>query len=145
MMNPKKLAPARALLLTLLAACSLTACVDDDPCDPGQVVKLGQCYPKAMSSGGSSSGGTDMGGAPEVTAGAPGGSSDATFGSPCEDTTDSSDCGEDAPVCADLSPLGQDIMCTQLDCAEGEANAGVCPSGFTCFAVSGYPSLCIRE
>ena len=143
MMKLKNLATAPALLLTMAALCTVTACVDDDPCDPGQVVKLGQCYPAATAGGSSSSGGSDMAGAPEATAG--GGASTSTFGSACEDSTDSSDCTGDAPVCADLSPLGQDIMCTQLHCADGEANAGVCPSGFMCFAVPGYPSVCIKE
>ena len=148
-MKLQKFAALQALMLGL--AGSATGCIDEDPCDPGQTVKVGQCYPPAAS-GGSGAGATNaggapeaMGGAPEATAGAPTGASESTFGSPCEDTTDSSDCTGDAPVCADLSPLGQDIMCTQLHCAEGEENAGICPSGFMCFAVPGYPSICTKE
>lgn len=141
-MKLQKFAAVAALMLGL--ASLATGCIDDDPCDPDQTVKVGQCYPPAAS-GGSNSSGMNMAGAPEAMAGAPVATSESTFGSPCEDKTDSSDCTGDAPVCADLSPLGQDIMCTQLHCAEGEANAGICPSGFKCFAVSGYPSVCIKE
>lgn len=141
-MKLQKFAAVPALMLGLAGLA--TGCIDEDPCDPDQTVKIGQCYPPAAS-GGSGSSGTNAGGAPDAAAGAPGDTSEATFGSPCEDTTDYSDCGGDAPVCADLSPLGQDIMCTQLHCTEGEANAGICPSGFKCFAVPGYPSICIKE
>lgn len=141
------------LILALLGLCGLVAgCKDDDPCDPDQTEKNTQCYPPPAaagtagtapsSAGGADAGGTDAGGAPEMGGAAP--ALDTPVGTPCEDTMASSDCGGEAPVCADLSPLGQPVMCTQRDCAEGEANAGACPSGFTCFAVAGYPSVCIK-
>ena len=137
---------ARGLVLSALGlSCLLASCKDDDPCDPGQVVKNSQCYPAPASVGGSAA---DAGETPAAGAGEAGGapsSAASAFGAPCADTTASSDCGGDAPVCADLSPLGQSVMCTQIHCSPGEVNAGACPSGFNCFAVPGYPSVCIKN
>ena len=157
-MKLRKFVLTPGLLLGLLGLCGTNAgCKDDDPCDPGQIEKNGQCYP-APASGGTASGegggagaggaadnGEADGGVGKAAAGAPGASLNTPVGTPCLDTTASSDCGGDAPVCADLSPLGQSVMCTQLDCAAGEANAGACPSGFTCFQAPGYPSVCIKQ
>ena len=141
--------PRPFLVLALLCLGALASCKDDDPCDPDQIEKNTQCYPLPAAAGtapsstsGADAGGTDAGGAAEMGGGAA--ALDTPVGSPCQDTMESSDCGGQAPVCADLSPLGQKVMCTQTDCAEGEANAGACPSGFTCFAVPGYPSVCIQ-
>jgi hypothetical protein len=147
-------------LTTLLGPASLVAllglfggCKDDDPCDAGEVERYGQCYPAPSSSGGSAgsgAGGSAAGGMAGADSSDPGEGAagaaavDTPFGTECQDGAASSDCGGAAPVCADLSPLGQSQFCTQIDCAEGEANAGVCPEGFTCFAVSGYPSVCIK-
>lgn len=142
---------SQAVLLALLGAIPLFGgCKDDDPCDAGETERYGQCYPVPQAGGGSagsgSSGlaGAEMGGRDEGQAGADAAPVDTPFGTECQDDKDSSDCGGAAPVCADLSPLGQSRYCTQINCSEGEANAGVCPEGFTCFAVSGYPSICIK-
>jgi hypothetical protein len=142
-------AMVRGLILGSLGLCGLVVgCKDEDPCDPGQIETSGQCY-SAPASGGSSSGddgGADAGGgAVDAAGGAPSAALETAFGTPCLDTAASSDCAGVAPVCADLSPLGQTIMCTQIDCSPGAANAGVCPSEFTCFAPPGYPSVCIKK
>lgn len=135
---------------SLLAALGLFGgCKDDDPCDPDQIERYGQCYPAPGPSTGGSGGSASSGMAGAETVdpdeGAAGSAAiDTPFGTECHDGTGSSDCGGQAPICADLTPLGQSQYCTQLDCAEGEANAGACPEGFTCFAVSGYPSVCIK-
>jgi hypothetical protein len=137
---------ARELILCSLAAGALAlGCKDEDPCDPGQIVMNTQCYP-APASGGGDNGGAHSGGAPD-TAGGAGAPSvlDTPFGTACEDTNASSDCAGVAPICADLTKLGQSVMCTQINCSAGEANAGVCPGGFTCFAFPGYPSVCTKE
>jgi hypothetical protein len=148
------LARSQSLIWALLGLGGLVAgCKDDDPCDPEQTEKNSQCYPPAAAAGtagkasstagGTDGGGAETGGAADATAGGMP-ALDTPVGTPCQDTMASSDCGGDAPVCADLTPLGQMVMCTQIDCAEGEANAGACPSEFTCFAVPGYPSVCIK-
>ena len=142
--------PSRAPLWVLLGAIGLLGgCKDDEPCDPGQIERHGLCYPAPASGAGGSAGssasgqaGAGLGGAEESSAGS--GALDTPFGTECQDQEGSSDCGGEAPVCADMTPLGQSVYCTQIDCAEGEANAGVCAAGFTCFAVSGYPSVCIK-
>jgi hypothetical protein len=141
-MKQRKFGLARNVILSALPLCCLLAgCKDDDPCDPGQIVKNSQCYPAPAMVGdaGGAEGGAD------AAAGASGAAVDTPFGTPCTDTTASSDCAGLAPVCADLTPLGQSVMCTQINCASGEANAGVCPSTFNCFAPPGYPSVCIKN
>jgi len=60
-----------------------------------------------------------------------------TFGKTC---TAQSDCGGDAPVCA--APHAP--YCTQIMCNPGEANAGVCPPGWTCFQTP-QVSACVRN
>jgi hypothetical protein len=133
----------RSLSWGCLMLCAIAvACKDDDPCDPGQIERNSACYPPAK--GGNSAAGGSGGASEAGEGGGSGAATDTPFGSPCADTVGSSDCAGNAPVCADLSPLGQTIMCTQTDCSTGEAHAGVCPSGFTCFAVPGYPSVCVN-
>jgi hypothetical protein len=145
-MKLQKCGLARSLILGALGVCGLAVgCKDDDPCDPGQVVRNSQCYPAPASGGDTGTGGADAGGEPDVAAGAPSAAVDTPFGAACKDTTASSDCAGVAPICADLSKLGQSVMCTQIDCSAGEANAGVCPSGFSCFAFPGYPSVCTKD
>jgi hypothetical protein len=136
-----------ASLLALLGL--FGGCKDDDPCDAGETERYGQCYPEPSASAGGSGGsaasgmaGADTSEPGDGAAGSP--AVDTPFGTACQDGTDSSDCGGAAPICADLTPLGQSQYCTQRDCSDGEANAGVCPDGFTCFAISGYPSVCIK-
>jgi len=135
----------------------LGGCRDDSPCDPGQYEKNTQCYPIATGGGGGgnasggadsggSSGGVGVAGAADESAGAPATAMlDTDFGTACKDTTAFSDCGGKAPICADLTALGQTKMCTQISCSPGEANAGACPSTFSCFATPGYPSVCIKK
>jgi hypothetical protein len=146
-MKLRKFGLVRSVILSALPLCCLLAgCKDDDPCDPGQIVKDSQCYPApAMAGDGGDAGGAEGGATPDAAAGAPGAALDTSFGTPCTDTTASSDCSGVAPVCADLTPLGQAIMCTQINCGTGEANAGACPSTFNCFAPPGYPSVCIKK
>jgi len=127
-------------LSSLLALCSLAGCWDSDPCDPGQVFRGGACFPDTAGSSGS--GGVDAGGeagaAAEPTAGAPAVGTESTWRKAC--TTDA-DCGGDSPLCA-TSPLN---YCTNINCSPGEANAGICPMGWTCFPASASnPSACVN-
>jgi hypothetical protein len=128
--------------------CSLgapAACKDTDPCDEGQESIGTGCFPQAAggSSAGSSSrpdaGSPSDAGAADGGGGnaAPVGNPDATFGTPCETNAE---CGGDAPVCA-TDPL---FYCTQLDCKDGEANAGACPDGYTCVLLPPNPSACVN-
>jgi hypothetical protein len=138
-----RLAPC--LILSALGLCGMAVgCKDDDPCDPGQIVENTQCYPAPASGGDSAVGGGGAAGSSDAEGGAPSVALDTPFGTACKDTTASSDCGAPAPICADLTQLGQSVMCTQIDCSAGEANAGACPSGFSCFAFPGYPSVCTK-
>jgi len=128
-------------LSSLVAFCSLLGCWDSDPCDPGQVFRAGACFPNTSGAAGSSgSGGAASGGeaGAEPAAGAAAVGTESTWRKAC--TTDA-DCGGDSPLCA-TSPLN---YCTNINCSEGEANAGICPMGWTCFAASnGNPSACVN-
>jgi hypothetical protein len=146
-MNFRSHAPRAAVALSLL--CLLVAppgCKDTDPCDPGEESIGTACYPVATggsASAGSSNlpqageaagdGGETDGGAGNAATGNP----DATFGTPCQTNAE---CGGDAPVCA-TDPL---FYCTQLDCQDGEANAGACPDGWTCVLLPPNPSACVN-
>lgn len=108
-------------------------CKDESPCDDGQVSIGTACFAKeAPGAGGESSE------PPAGAAGAaPSGNPDATFRTPCQKDED---CGGDAPVCA-TDPL---FYCSQLECLEGEANAGACPSDWQCIKLDEQtPSACV--
>jgi len=115
------------------------ACKDTDPCDPGQEATGIGCFP--IKSDGGSAGkssaaveaGADAGGAGSGVE--PWGNPDATWGSHCDTNKD---CGPDAPICA-TAPFN---YCSQIDCQDGEANAGVCPDTWTCFKFEPYPAIC---
>jgi hypothetical protein len=112
----------------------LLACKDDSPCDPGFFERLGACYPEPTAgAAGTAAEPVDPGdGGAEAV--------EAVVGQACTDTVAMSDCGGAAPICAEL-PSG--TVCTQIDCLDGEANAGACPSGWTCVPSSGNPSVCL--
>jgi hypothetical protein len=126
-------------LLTLLALLvAPPACKDQEPCDPGQESIGTGCF--VVATGGSGGGtSTDDGGAPSggATDEPAIGNPDATFATPCHANAE---CGGDAPVCA-TEPL---FYCTQLDCLDGEENAGACPDGWTCVHLPPKPSACVN-
>ncbi|MES1189411.1 MAG: hypothetical protein ABUL60_36680 [Myxococcales bacterium] len=137
---------ASALLGLLTALVALSACKDEQPCDPGQEAIGTACYPVAAggsATAGSSSGSqagevSSEGGAGDGSGGdAASGNPDATFGTPCQSDAE---CGGDAPVCA-TDPL---FYCTQLDCKDGETNAGACPDGWSCVLLPPNPSACVN-
>jgi hypothetical protein len=138
--NPLNTKPrAAAVLLLLGLSASLLACKDENPCDPDQESIGTGCYP-VVAGGGAGGTSTPLAGAPsEGGAGAEpvAGNPDATFGTPCESDAE---CGGDAPVCA-TDPL---FYCTQLDCNEGEQNAGVCPEAWSCVHLPPQPSACVN-
>jgi hypothetical protein len=143
----------RASIVLGLCGLSLVplGCKDDDPCDPGQEFVAIGCFPiqgggAGKSSTGPAAGGADdAGGASGVEPSSPGGASgveppgnpDATFGTTC---ATNADCGGDAPVCA-TDPL---FYCSQIECQDGEANAGSCPADWICFKYLDNPSACVN-
>jgi hypothetical protein len=127
-------------LCSLLALCSLVGCWDSDPCDPGQVFRGGSCFPDTAGSSGSggSAAGGEAGATADATAGTSAVGTESTWRKAC---TTNDDCGGDSPICA-TAPLN---YCTNINCSAGEANAGICPMGWTCFpASSGNPSACVN-
>lgn len=64
---------------------------------------------------------------------------DVPFGTPC---SSDADCGGITAVCVqEPIPLG----CTNIDCASGETNAGICPNDWMCFPASSTdPSACVK-
>jgi hypothetical protein len=144
--NTRNLACAPWATRMALAAL-LLGCKDGSPCDAGQEQRNGACIPiAAAGSGGTGSAGAEGGATTDggigAEAGAPA-SVQAEVGDPCEDTTASSDCGGNAPICA---PLPSGSVCTQILCLEGEVNAGACPSGWTCLQIRPMPdpSVCLN-
>ena len=129
-----------AAVLALLGLCvSMSACKDENPCDPGQESIGTGCYP-IVAGGSAGSTSVPLAGAPSDGGAAdepPAGNPDATFGTPCQSDAE---CGGDAPVCA-TDPL---FYCTQLNCNDGEENAGVCPEGWTCVHLPPQPSACVN-
>jgi hypothetical protein len=128
----------------------LLACTDDSPCDEGQFERNAGCYPiAAAGSSQAGSAGMGAGGTAIVPDGGLGGDSgepvavQAEVGQPCADTTASSDCGGNAPICA---PLPSGTVCTQILCLDGEPNAGACPTGWTCLQARPMPdpSVCLE-
>jgi hypothetical protein len=128
-------------------------CKDDSPCDEGQEYLLAGCVPVAAAgSGGGGTGGTgsagtqggetDGGIGTDTGTAAPAGVQ-AEVGDPCQDTTASSDCGGNAPICA---PLPSGTACTQILCLDGEPNAGACPADWTCLQARPMPdpSVCLK-
>ena len=116
-----------------LGGAALVGCWEGNPCDPGQVVRLDQCVAAPT--------------APAASPDAGGESADATgvdalvdnFGMTCASASDCA--GGTAPVCG----APQLPVCTQVFCQAGEANAGVCPTGWQCVAVGSNPSVCLKQ
>lgn len=122
-----------------LGLCGLSlvpfGCKDNDPCDPGQEFVAIGCFPVAAGSAGKSSAEAGAGGAED--AGGASGVEPPTFGTAC---ATNADCGGDAPICA-TDPL---FYCSQIDCQDGEANAGSCPADWVCFKYLDNPSACVN-
>jgi hypothetical protein len=136
----------RAFGVLFLSGLSLLpfGCKDTSPCDDGQESIGTSCFPAATGggagkasvkpeSGAPAEGGDAAGGAASPPVGNP----DATFGTTCQSDAD---CGGDAPIC-DTEMFH---YCLQTECADGEANAGVCPEGWVCVSVPPHPSACIN-
>ncbi|RYZ09478.1 MAG: hypothetical protein EOO73_04065 [Myxococcales bacterium] len=127
---------ATALSTFCLVLGLLPGCRDDDPCDEGQESTGTGCFPRSSGGSGGLSA-APAGGASGEGGAAPSGNPDATFGTACESDAD---CGSEAPVCDDQ----QFHYCLQVECQEGEANEGACPTDWTCFKYQDNPSACIK-
>ena len=130
------------------------SCKDEDPCDPGFVERgAAACYPIPMGGTGGTPGGagsagtagaagtTDVGDQPDAgdSGAAPPPAVEAEVGDPCTDIVASSDCGGAAPICGDF-PGG--AKCTQINCMDGEANAGACPATAPCINTPMGTTVC---
>ena len=135
-MNNSAMFSSRALTCLLGASLLLPlACKDEAPCDEGQVSVGTSCFVEEPDGAGGADTQTPPGDGGAI--GASSGNPDATFRTACQ--TDA-DCGGDAPVCA-TDPL---FYCTQLECQEGEANAGACPTDWQCIKLDAEtPSACV--
>ena len=141
-----------ALVLSLVTsmAAAASACVDGDPCGAGlyelpnyrcaavpvppEAGAAEARAPEASIEAGDGEAG-EASTAP-VTPVAPAAASG--FGTPCKAMAD---CPSDAPICA----APKLPYCTQINCEPGEANAGICPAGFTCVHLPGLPSGCLKD
>lgn len=116
-----------ALMFVMVAL--MTGCEVDDRCDQEYVYMRGACYPKPTPPP------PDSGASDDASSDA-GGETKDTFGKSCAGDGDCA--GGNAPICAP-APFS---VCTQQNCAAGEAHAGVCPSDWMCLAIPGMPSVC---
>jgi hypothetical protein len=123
-----------AFLLTM--GPTIVSCWSSDPCEPGQTVHFDACYPAQPPVGAA--------GAPSTPA--DGGVGDAgavpppsSFGEKC---SAAADCKAGSPICG----APQLPYCTQINCQDGEANAGACPAqGWQCLKVGANPSVCLKS
>lgn len=140
-----------ALVLSFVTSVATVAsgCADKDPCGEGLYelpsYRCAEVPPPAEA--GNADAGTpeaaiEAGGSEAGEAAAPvvpvAPAASSGFGTPC---TAAKDCPGDAPICAQPKLP----YCTQIDCEPGEANAGVCPAGFTCVHLPGLPSGCLKN
>ena len=135
--QPKRFARRWGLVLLLAIATSplLSGCILESACQGDQTFDNGLCIPPAEEGTGGT-GGTD--GSAGGAGGAPDTSGPMNFGDACVDGGDECTGGL---ACG--GPLG---YCTQVSCAEGEANDGVCPADWSCTSTGREdpPSVCLR-
>ena len=117
-------------ILVLVAACNAS-----DPSGPGFELDSYGCLPipaaAAATATDAAAAATDAGASEDDAAAVA-----TSFGKTCTAMTD---CSGDAPICA----APQLPYCTQISCNPGEANAGACPTGWTCMN-GGSSSACVK-
>jgi hypothetical protein len=160
--------PRSALLLAaLLSAAGLSACHDDEVCNPGLELKDGVCvpipkqadppmtadagteHPTGDAAGAGGSGGAGDGSAPDTTpdtgtAAADVGTIDAAtdapttnFGKTC---MTSAACAQSGPAtfCA-IQPPATMGFCSKTGC---DTTPSVCPTGWSCYVIPGVIAVC---
>jgi len=135
----------RATAIVAVGALSgLWNCANSASCDPGWEVEGSRCVPIAVPPVEPGEGGA-AGAAPEATLCDPSLPPEGSFGAPCQDGENHTDCACPAPVCA-IQPGATSGFCTEVDCVN---RPEVCPSGWSCFDLSAidpsYPPICVAE
>lgn len=133
----RRLADLRWLQFWLAGALlSLGACQPDERCDTGFVFNDGQCIrgPKAPVDAGGDAGATDSGGSDTAI----------TFGTPCKDGVNHSDCQSATTTVCLIAPGDTVGQCSAINC---DQNPSVCPTGWSCYDLSvfqpGAPYGCV--
>ena len=156
-----------ALILAILMPSTLLACWDNNPCSPGQIVVYTQCA-WAPETGAQDATDTATDAAPSTdpwgVACTPTAITDAESGADANDAESQDEAGDadeaeseaqsaldsgPPPTCFGKAPICAPTInyCTNINCAAGEANAGICPTtdGWTCYPASnGNPSACVK-
>jgi hypothetical protein len=113
-----------SVLAQLWFATMGTGCQPDNACDTGYVLKEGQCLraatPAIVDAGTSDSGGADTA---------------ITFGTPCKDGTNHSDCQSATTSVCLIVPGETAGQCSAVGC---NTNATICPVGWSCFDLSSF-------
>lgn len=121
-------------LLVSLAALTVNACQPETRCDKGYVFNDGQCLRAPVMSGSSDAGAND-GGGPDVT---------ITFGTPCRDGKNHSDCQSATTSVCLIYPDHEVGQCSAVGC---NITPAICPTGWSCFDLStfqpGAPFGCV--
>lgn len=121
-------------LLAGALAC-LGACQPEQRCDEGYLFNDGQCIraPKTGVDSGADSG-TDGGGSDSAI----------TFGTPCKDGVNHSDCQSPTTTVCLIAPGDTVGQCSAINC---DQNPSLCPTGWSCFDLSvfqpGAPFGCV--
>jgi len=128
----------RTQIITMFAQLLLATigigCQPDDACDTGYVLKEGQCLREATAPATVDAGTSDGGGVDTAI----------TFGTPCMDGINHSDC-QSATTSACLIVPGDTVgQCSAVGC---NTNASICPAGWSCYDLSvfqpGAPHGCV--
>jgi hypothetical protein len=121
--------------LSVGALALLGACQPDQLCDEGYAFSDGQCIPapKTAQDAGADSG-ADAGGHDGAV----------TFGTPCTDSVNHTECqSQNTTVCL-MAPGDTSGQCSAINC---DRNPSICPSGWSCLDLSviqpGAPFGCV--
>lgn len=141
----------QGIFLGFVVSCLFIGCQLDSACDEDESVEYGLCVPIPEGDGdgdgtggvmGDGDGDGDAGGA-----GGAGGDANGDGDAPVEEANFGADCTEGGDECKGglICAAPQLPYCTQVSCAEGEANEGVCPSNMTCIPTGQEPpSICLK-
>jgi hypothetical protein len=136
----------RATIVVVAAALfGSYSCANQASCDPGWEVEGSSCVRTTVPVDEPEGEGGAAGAAAQDPVCDPSAPPEGSFGAPCQDGVNHTDCACPAPVCA-IQPGSTEGFCTQIDCVN---DPSVCPSGWTCFDLSAidpsYPPICVAQ
>ncbi len=136
------------IFLGFALSCLFIGCQLDSACDDDESVEYGLCVPIPDATGGAMGDGDGDGDAGGGAGGIGGESSgDGDGDAPVEEANFGADCTEGGDECTGglICAAPSLPFCTQVYCAAGEPNEGVCPDTMTCIPTgTDPPSICYK-